>query len=600
MTLDIIPNSIDFDGSEVHQTSPGYVLTFLRWGDRDLKGKPVSETVSDVRKPLIVINDAVSISVSFQKNSKTGAFSTTLMCGDINYATAIAPGDYVFVNMLDWETQVLSIYNKAETLQPINTSKDGFKGFFKIFTVTKHLQTHPNGVKSYFCTITGQAFSELDTSILYNPLIEGLIKDKAKAFFSALVGTQYSALLRTDTSCEKILQILFEILLGQSRRSQNSKGVNYGDVHYKVPPSFGQLNGRKATFMNEIFNLVTGVWGNSGSSSPRQTLYSQLNPNIKKVTGKDNIYKTNIELQGNRLLSVENWNQKTVWSILHDNLNQVLNEMYVAFRLDPESDSIVPTIVARQKPLSNPDYKPEAGYPVTYFTSLPRWRLSPAFMYSYQLSKNQNLDYNFVQVFTRGLAATAQGDLTRQIQEENYVTNPLSIERGGMRAYIQSSNFDFPVGGEKRIKAKQWTNIVADWVINGHLKESGTIQCIGIVEPIAVGDNLEFDNVVYHIETIHHLMVIHPDGKKQFKTDLGVSYGIEAISASNQTMFTEMVHTDRHTKNVDDYNHEKILPGVGESQDIPGRKKSKGEETSPTRQEPFITPLNKRTKRKTK
>jgi hypothetical protein len=584
----IKPNSIDSDGSEVHQASPSYLLTFLRWGERDLKDTQGDGL--DIRPPLLVINDAVNISVSFQKSSKTGSFSCTLMCGDINYATAIAPGDYVFVNIVDWEKDVIRLYEKSINYQPINTSKDGFKGFFKIMTVTKHLNTGPDGKKMFYCTVTAQAFSELDTTVLYNPLIEGQIKDEAKAFFSALVGDQYSNLLKIDTSCEKIIQILFEILLGQSRRSTNVKGVKYGEVHYLLPQNFGSFLGRrKAAHMNEVFNLLTGVWANR-TPPTSASLYKQLSPNFIKINSKDNIYgvKESPTLQGNRLLTVENWNQKTVWSILNDNLNSALNEMFVAFKFDPQSDSIIPTITVRQKPFNNPDYKPDEGYPVTNFLSLPRWRLSPAMVYSYQLSKNQVLDINFVQVYTRGLAASAAGDLTRQITEENYISNKLSIQRGGQRPYVVSSNFDFPVGGEKRIKAKPWTKIVADWVINGHLKESGVIHCVGLEEPISVGDNLEFDGVVYHIEGVSHHFAVTNDGKKEFKTALSVSYGIEVNSNANQTMFTEMIHTDRQTKNQEDWEYERILPGVGEAQDLPSRDRVLGEEFEETRQKAFM------------
>ena len=53
----------------------------------------------------------------------------------------------------------------------------------------------------------------------------------------------------------------------------------------------------------------------------------------------------------------------------------------------------------------------------------------------------------------------------------------------------------------------EWARIHADAVIGGHLKMNGTFVCAGIPDPIAVGDNLEFEDVVYHIEQITHTCI---------------------------------------------------------------------------------------------
>jgi hypothetical protein len=584
-SLNIQPNVKTKNGFDSHQVSPAYVLTFVRWEGRDLRDSSGSSL--ETRDPMVVINDAVNITLNSQKNSRTSSVSIDLLCGDINYATAVAPGDYVLVNLLDWEKDAMVVYNKALNQKPINSISDGFKGIFKIMTVTKNLVTAPDGHKMFSCNVTAMSFTELDTAYLYNPLIDGALQAGSKAFFVALVGQMYSDLLKSDSKCQEIIKSLFEILLGKSVRSNNEKGVDYGDTHYKLPNNFGKLIGRdSASYMNEMYNLVIGIWSNGDTSNlSTAPIHKQLNPSITKISKKSNMYQTPNEIQGNKLLSVENWNQKTVWSILNENLNQVLNEMYVTYRPDPESGLIYPTLVIRQKPFNNPDFKSSFGSNFTYFTSLPRWRIDPAMVFSYQMTKNQHLDFNFVQVYTRGLASSSAGDVTRQIQEMNFISNRSSIERGGMRPYIMSSNFDFPVGGNKRIRAKEWTELVADWVINGHLKESGVINCVGLQEPIAVGDNLEFDNVLYHIEGVSHVFHIHHDGKKEFKTSLTVSYGIDMKSNSDQLLFTEMQYTDRYTKSLDDYKNNKILPGFSDTQDIKGR--SKGEEINNTREKTF-------------
>lgn len=582
---DIKQNSLDS-----HQTSPAYCLTFVRWSVRDSYN--TDDDPFDVRQPLVVYNDAVSIQVSCSKSSKTPTMSATLMGGDINYSTAVHPGDIVFVNILDWEEDALRVTEQARDLKPINGIHDGFKGMFKIQTVTRNLVTSEDGHKSYYYTVTGAAFTEFDSVIVYNPAIQDAFRTDAQDLFMSLVGEYYSDKLKAEISCEIILRDLFEILLGKSRRSNNVKIQNYGNLHYKLPISVGRLLNRpQATHVNDIYNLITGIW-KTNNTNPSQKKSVGFNPNITPTPQSSNIYSTSISLEGWKLIAPENWNYKTVWSILQDNLNNTLNEMYVSFRVAPDSEYVFPTVIARQKPFNNPNFVPPSNYQVTEFTSLPRWRLYPEAVRTAQFYKNEALRVNFVQTFTRNLAELANENMAEQIALKNFTQDADDIQRHGMKPYIQSSNFDFPVNGDVKTRAKEWNEIIADWVINGHLKESGTIQCWGLEEPIAVGDNIEFDNVVYHIEAYSHSWQIMRNGNKQFTTTINVSYGIDLRSTRNQLVFTEMERTDRYTKGLDDYKNEQILPGFSDSQDIVGR--TEGEELQETKEKSFNLPNRKR------
>ena len=120
--------------SDSHQTSPGYVITFLRWANRDTLNYTKVDRLK-TRAPLVVINDATTVSVKVNKNSPTPVFSCTLKAGDINYGTAIHPGDFVIVNMLNWQSDVLRVREKSISGQPINKAGDGFKGLFKIVDI---------------------------------------------------------------------------------------------------------------------------------------------------------------------------------------------------------------------------------------------------------------------------------------------------------------------------------------------------------------------------------------------------------------------------------------------------------------------------------
>ena len=95
---------------------------------------------------------------------------------------------------------------------------------------------------------------------------------------------------------------------------------------------------------------------------------------------------------------------------------------------------------------------------------------------------------------------------------------------------------------------------------------SGTINFVGIPQPIAVGDNLQFDNVVYHIEQVSHVAAISQDGKKMFRTTVVLSNGM-ALTNGQQVVYHEMKYGSAYDKRTEDYKNSQILPGVSESQD---------------------------------
>jgi hypothetical protein len=98
------------------------------------------------------------------------------------------------------------------------------------------------------------------------------------------------------------------------------------------------------------------------------------------------------------------------------------------------------------------------------------------------------------------------------------------------------------------------------------------MECIGIYEPIAVGDNLEFDFVIYHIEGVIHRCTISQDGVKSFRTILTISNGISQGTSTLGLKYAQMDNENAYSDRKSDYKYEKILPGVSESQDIVNRQ----------------------------
>jgi hypothetical protein len=62
---------------------------------------------------------------------------------------------------------------------------------------------------------------------------------------------------------------------------------------------------------------------------------------------------------------------------------------------------------------------------------------------------------------------------------------------------------------------------------------NGTIQSIGIYAPICEGDNTEWDNVVYHIESVTHNVAISEAGARVFTTTLSLCNGLRSDGVSD-------------------------------------------------------------------
>ncbi len=298
--------------------------------------------------------------------------------------------------------------------------------------------------------------------------------------------------------------------------------------------------------------------------------------------------------------TIENFDELFSY-IINGYLNATLNEMYTSFRVSPDGQYVMPTIVVRQKPFTSEHFsskfKKDRLIPTTRYLQLPRWKISADLMYQMQTSKNDAFRFNFAQVFTKGLPTSLSNNADLQIAMKNFEFDGEDIKRHGLRPLVTESNFNF-LEPKNDLLARTWTLAVSDWVIDGHLKESGVMVFQGLVEPITVGDNIEFDNVAYHIESVTHSMTIYADGKKDFKTTLQVSYGVDLRSSEKGPVYANMEHTDAQTLNFEDWENEKILPGVSDTQDILGRVD--GEEVKPTEQKSFTAPTLRKRRTKSK
>jgi hypothetical protein len=202
------------------------------------------------------------------------------------------------------------------------------------------------------------------------------------------------------------------------------------------------------------------------------------------------------------------------------------------------------------------------------------------------LGRDEAARINFVHVVGKTRYVNQQDQIAQQASSKNYIYDQEDVKRNGLRPLITSCDFDFPTSDDKKSQSPIWNKLMFDWLSNGHLKENGTIICAGIHDPIAVGDNLELEDTVYHIESVSHSMQISAQGQKSFETTIKLSYGVDKRDKGYDPIYPEMQYTDAESYRKDNWNRGyKSMPGFSDTQDIVGRVK--GEEISKTKEEPF-------------
>lgn len=619
-TYNIMPNSKSTDEHGlVHQSSPTWVLTFVRWEFRDtLRTK--NSYPDTVREPLVVENDCINVSTIFNKGTLTPQMSATLMETDVNYEVALSPGDFVFVNMLNWESDARRVATKARNGEPINEIYDGFKGIYKIQGVRKSVVTEPEtGIKRVFYKINGFAFTEFNNTVYFNPnlIVQKNLENQA-LFINDIAHSWANFLTQSGIpAIQEIIAFLIQCLIGSGidHTASTVEGLIVSpNTHFLVPILVGRLLGVVSTTATnrkdftsvvaakDIYRYLFGIQ-QYGSANNKVSLAQGMNPSNLQSTDKyPGFLYTDTLCKGSSRLLPEYWNQVKTWAILNQYTNSPLNELYTCFRVSTQG-RIMPTVVFRQIPFTNEDFVTQQlgtadsvanTISITRFLSLPRWRIDSAFVFDVDLGKDEAARVNFVQYYSKSNFSDKGVEISGETATVNYIFDADDISRSGLRPYIAQVQFDDLLDSSIQ-NGKFWARILGDSLIGGHLKISGTMNCIGITEPIAVGDNLEFDHTVYHIEQITHTCNETSAGVKSFRTTLSLSSGISVDSSSSGTVYSQMTYASAYKDRAHDAQYQQILPGVSESQDVPYRTIDQNTNNSQAFPQPTIIPNNIKT-----
>jgi hypothetical protein len=570
--------NIDKNTADSHQSTPWAIVGFYPYAFPDTfyakKNKNLSSNEDALKvNPLIVANDILSIQVSTGKGSPNHTAEIVLSSGNINYSSALNPGDNCAIWIHDDISYFSDIYkllvntnnrNASLSETSANYGSSGLKFLGKIESVRQILSTSVTGVKSVQYAVSARGFTEFETTIYYNPYLREAPDTNAdKETFYQRISNSFDKLVRSFKEGGYPIDFLMEFYInsfigkGPSRDFRSHKTPagaqidSSGNDALYIPRNISALLGQAAlqskslSSYADILNTIIGV-----------QKYSQQGylPDITSKTQSSTQKRTTIPLAGNLLALPDIGTSVSLISLIQSNMNAAINEIYFTLRLN-EKNLIMPTMVLRQKPFStkksglNPDK-------MTMFSEIPRWKISAdRAIKFYNIGTNNAARSNFIQIFgaMNASAASTEDVQVQQLLDGNYTFDRYDIVRSGSKNMLYQTNADaFRVNNASSssnsfsdgkhvflTNIRYWKELVTDWTVNLHLKLNGSMTVSGISEPICPGDNLEFDGKLFHIEGVQHLYRVEADGSKTFETNIALSHGLllneEYLSTASQS-----------------------------------------------------------------
>jgi len=603
----------DYDSPDiVVPMAPMWVLAVVRWThpfvfDRTrLGGSPIPEFIArridgfeQLQDAQIITSDCIQIDVSSSKASHVSNLSATLSAGTVNYLSSVYADDWLVAWFLPNETRAQNLISRIRAGQACNRFNDGLKFVGRVQTIFKDVAVDDAGKPSSNYTLTGVGFGEFDYPLFWEPLFavnESLpvwYQRVGIAFNRIVTGKDQSISVTNDPNVidvNKMIPSLVRLCLGEGPFKNGNLSVpGAGNASYnggiRVPGLIGKLLGKadvESLNYSDVVDIVMGVQKFQGAAGAEQNSPSLFKPDglaaatvplAADATSSNDFstldlglasvaeyQETGIPLLGGFPIVQLPFQDTPIWQILGQFQNEGMNEMFVSLKPDQDGN-IYPRLTVRQYPFNSKKYESTVinteNPPVTTFLELPRWLVDPKMLKRIQVGRSNTLHSNFWHLQGTG-PGTAINPIIQYVDHPP-VTDKDDIERSGLRRVFKTVNCILSKG-PRGVKA--WQDMLADMTAGQHLALTGTIVMSGVVSPISVGDNIQFANVVYHIETVNHSGVISPDGRRQFRTTCQISHGMaDEVTLEQNQADTELDTTLQEYAGVRNADHTSIRIG---------------------------------------
>lgn len=543
-----------------HQATNWAGITFLSFKQKDTiynTDGQVDSTNSMAVTNYTVVSDIIRVTVNHNKSSYLSTAEATLSSGDLNYQSIINPGDHALIWIHNDIGQFDRVMGAAALNHPANDYNSGLKFIGRVNSVRTMYNTAGTGPKTIRYMVTFKGFYELGTQAYYNRFLSPDVKSNQgnaelvkAAEVLAQLSHEFNAFFfeseKRSISVQSILAFIMAIFLGTGpdKNAQTiADVVRSPNRAFMVPQELLSILGLKAANDKapsyvDILHSFLGIQSYKGG-----LLVPDFSETVKPPVSTKTRRFTPNPIYGNMMALPDNFNNVPIWTLLQQYSNLSLNEVFTSIRVN-EKNKIVPVFTARQIPFTtehiqdrftrmNLSSSAATGIAYTRFLELPRWVIDSGLMInSFNIGTSDAGRFNFYQVYGQLQGAHFTDPLAAQqaqIKAGNYQIEVTDISRNGLRSFVTNSAVDLTVQGSGNLNdTKVWAALISDWYANNHLKLSGSAQFAGIAQPIAVGDNVQITNKLFHIEEVTHMYEVQGEAPahKTFYTQVGISNGI--------------------------------------------------------------------------
>lgn len=501
------------NSTDSHQMSAAWALLFIRF-DRDptwdrATSKPNPVQANAEADSILVTHDCIEWNISNNKKNYISTAEFILTETNILYAdqeTGVGNGDWVLFWACDNQQDIDQVVDNIKHGKAANNIHSGLKFVGRVSSVFRNVvRGHEEGTRVIRYNINAVSFSELGLYVYYNPYIgipfQNLVQKGIFQQFAITGGAKaIRQLLQNGGGVireQDVLNFFVGNFLGEGPTAafkQNGAGETTSpNTFYVLPNSVRKLlipnnniGSHTPTYADMLYTIV-GVQ----SYEEKGSTWDLYTPSTTDLPGR--FYVDTLKLDGINL-----------WNLINQLVNAPMSEIYTTLRAD-DAGNILPTIIHRQMPFTSDAFN--SSVTTTKYTSLPRWVLNDELVQGTHLGKEGSLRINY----THLIGAWADSSILVQNTAQLMGLIPpkmdaVDVQRYGPAPQIKNLHFISVLTGtmtaqEGSAKMDFGAMMMDAWV-EGEKRIGGTILCKLIQEPIAVGDNLEYDNGLYHIESI--------------------------------------------------------------------------------------------------
>lgn len=505
--------------------------------DYRVNTKGVTDAIYKINEMIISTVSLISVSTNKTKSNPAGTFNFKL-APTRNWVSVLTPGSWCAILMSN-EPLDESSFKRAKARQ--------VKMLGRIETVRVDVSVDREGARHTEYVVSGQDWGAIFNNTVYvDPIVQDPA-DQGKTMANALY-QQFSQNVFSDNNdplavnVPKNLNSILSILgnpLKLPETDRLAKATHEVSLPSEVTNYFKFGDATKDVSSSTKFTeLLALVWG----PLKEYDIYDQSEPDQTGTGWLDPFAMTG---------------QHSLWSILQENSNYAMNEMFPEMFWPTDDNGPVFLLYNRIKPFS---YTDEPISPDKIDTSMRSkfqyiacHKLEDEAVINVNAGTNWADKFNFIEIKPDINELNVLGVLLKAKSQAYQGSNASSdiFSREGFRPIIFSirqlpfnkkSSTD-PIQGDLLSK---WTHLAKEWYFDSHRLLNGTIVLHGSSEYIPVGDNIMFDAglinvtsnynsvslkkspiyILAHVETVQNDFSVSHDGARSFQTTIQFVRGI--------------------------------------------------------------------------